>query len=361
VLKINPRAAAAQVQLAQLNMEQGQAGVALQLATDAAKQLSGDPRVQLTLARTLIANNRLEQAGQTLAALQKQYPGIAEVHTAAGALALAKKDAGGARRAFQRATEIAPGDLDALGGLVRLDLLEKKPESARARVDSQLGSTPDNPDLLTLAARVYSSTGDARRAEELLKKVIELDSSNMPAFAMLGQIYASENRLAEARASFEAMLKQRPDSVGVTTLIGTLYDQEGNRTEARRRYERAIQLDPNAGIAANNLAYIYAEEGGNLDIALQLAQAARQKMPENPDVADTLGWVYVKKDLPQLAIPRLEEAVAAGPRNPLFRYHLGVALFKAGQKTRARQVLEKALELKLPEPAAAEARTLLAS
>ena len=112
-------------------------------------------------------------------------------------------------------------------------------------------------------------------------------------------------------------------------------------------------------LAANNLAYIYADDGGNLDMALQLAQVARQKLPESPEVADTLGWVYVKKDLATLAIPRLEEAADGNPNDALVQYHLGVALAKAGQKIKGRQILERALTMKLPEPTATEARKLV--
>ena len=154
--------------------------------------------------------------------------------------------------------------------------------------------------------------------------------------------------------------RSEPDSVSANTIIAMLYEAEGNKGEARKRYERIIQIDPGAAVAANNLAYSYAEDGGNLDLALQLAQTARQKLPESAEVADTLGWVYVKKDLATLAIPRLEEAVAKSPGTALLHFHLGVALVKSGQKIKSRQVLERALSLNLPAPAADEARRLVA-
>jgi putative PEP-CTERM system TPR-repeat lipoprotein len=359
VLKINPRAAAAQLQLASLNLQHGQANTALQLATDAARQLGDNPQAQLTLVQALVANKQLEQAQRTVTNLQKAHPGVAAVQAAVGAVAMARRDAAGARRAFTRAVEIDPQNVDAVAGLVRLDLAEKKVDAARARIEGQLARLPSEPAVLTLAARFYTTTGDAARAEALLKKVVDLDSSNMQAFGMLGQLYASQKRLPEARASFEAILKDRPDAVGVTTLIGTLYDYEGNRSEAQKRYEQALQLDPGAAIAANNLAYIYAEQEANLDSALQLAQVARQKLPKNPDVADTLAWVYVKKNLASIAMPLLEEAMASRPDNPLFRYHLGVAQMQQGQKTRGRQTLEQALAMKLEGQEAIEARKLV--
>ena len=66
-------------------------------------------------------------------------------------------------------------------------------------------------------------------------------------------------------------------------------------------------------MAANNLAYIYAEEGGNLDIALNLAQTAKQVAPDNPNFTDTLGFVLLKKGLASAAIPEFQAAVNKSP------------------------------------------------
>ena len=58
---------------------------------------------------------------------------------------------------------------------------------------------------------------------------------------------------------------------------------------------------------------------------LQLAQTAKAKLPDNPGVNDTLGWVYHKKGLGTQAVAALQEAVGKEPRNPLFDAHLGMA------------------------------------
>jgi Flp pilus assembly protein TadD len=94
---------------------------------------------------------------------------------------------------------------------------------------------------------------------------------------------------------------------------------------------------------------------------LQLAQAAKAELPDNPNVNDTLGFVYIKKQLPSLAVPPLRLAVDKAPGDPGFHYHLGLALAQAGDKSAARQALEQALRLKADFPGAADARRLLAT
>jgi tetratricopeptide (TPR) repeat protein len=249
--------------------------------------------------------------------------------------------------------------VDAVGGLVRLDMAERNPAAARARVDAQLAHQPKNPALLLLAARTYGASGDNAAAEQKLRQVIQLDPSNLDAYMLLGELYSSQHRVPEAKATFQSILKMQPASVPINTMMGILYSREGNRAEAKKQYERVLQIDPHAVAAANNLAFLYADEGVNLDMALQLAQTAKQKLPASPEVADTVGWVYVKKALPSLAVKQLQQAADGAPTNAMIQYHLGVALTKTGDFTRGRQALQRALSLNLDPTAAADARKLL--
>jgi tetratricopeptide (TPR) repeat protein len=114
-------------------------------------------------------------------------------------------------------------------------------------------------------------------------------------------------------------------------------------------------------VAANNLAYLYAEEGTNLDMALQLASTAKQGLPENPDVDDTLGWVYYKKDMASMAIRSFEESLKRRPDTAEVLYHLGLAHAKAGDEAKAREALERALKLNPQFPGNDVARQTLAS
>ena len=74
---------------------------------------------------------------------------------------------------------------------------------------------------------------------------------------------------------------------------------------------------------------------------------------------DTLAWIYYKKDLPRLAVPLLEDAIAKDPRRATYHAHLGLVYAKAGDKARAKASLTRALELEPNLPEAAEARRVL--
>jgi Flp pilus assembly protein TadD len=110
--------------------------------------------------------------------------------------------------------------------------------------------------------------------------------------------------------------------------------------------------------ARNDLAWILAEKGEELDWALTLAEDAH-RMDPSPDVLDTLGWVHFRRGEISAAVGVLEQAVEARADSPSIRYRLGVALNKAGDPERAREMLEEAIAAgSFPE--AADARRELA-
>ena len=73
-------------------------------------------------------------------------------------------------------------------------------------------------------------------------------------------------------------------------------------------------MDPENPVALNNLAFQYAEFGKDLDMAMKFAQKAKQKAPNSNDISDTMGWVYVKKQLNDKAISILQGPVSNGVR-----------------------------------------------
>jgi Flp pilus assembly protein TadD len=140
--------------------------------------------------------------------------------------------------------------------------------------------------------------------------------------------------------------------------LAGLYEKQGNWEDAKRSAERAHSLDPGSPFIANNLAYLYLEHGGDLNVALSLAQQAKQKLADSPIVADTMGWLYYKLRFPEAAVTQLTESVQRAPANPVYRYHLGMAYIAAGRPGDAASSLRQALSN--PNfPDAANAKTAL--
>jgi len=291
----------------------------------------------------------------------RRFPDLADGIVAAGLVAMAKRDFEGAGRAFQRALEAAPNSTDVLSGLIAANIGKGKAGEAMTAVEAQLARRPDDPALLHLAAKVYDAQGNQTKREETLRRVIAADPSNLPAYVDLAHLYLAKRNMEEARRQYEAVVERDPKNSGIMTVTALMLQVQGKRAEAVQRYEKVLAGDPNAAVAANNLAMLYAEDGRNLDVALQLAQTATQRMPNTPEVNDTLGWIYYLKGLPSLAVPPLQVSVRRGPSNPIYHYHLGLAYAKMGDKAKARAALGEALRLQPQFEGASEARKLLAS
>src|SRR5262249_55633396 len=129
--------------------------------------------------------------------------------------------------------------------------------------------------------------------------------------------------------------------------------------KAMVRFETILKTNPNFAPAANNLAWLMVEQGGNLDVALSYAQTAREQQPDDPHIADTLGWIYFKKNAYLLAVNLLKEAAEKLPNDPVFQFHYGMAQYKNGNAAGAKKALQASLKLNQDFPGSEEARKTL--
>jgi tetratricopeptide (TPR) repeat protein len=335
-------------------------------AIQAAEQaVSSNPRsvdARIARVRTLsIRAGDRPRAEEELRLLVSVFPGSPEVHHAVGELALAKDDSRTARTAFERAVELDGTSFESLNALIAIDVRGKRLPDARRRIDAALARDPSSARLLLLAGQTYAAAGDPRRAEQVIRKAIEIDSGSPEGYTALAALYLVERRLDDARREFITVAKQQSRSIAPATMVGILSEALGDPEGAIQWYERALAIDPRAATAANNLAWLYAQKGEKLDQALDLAQTAAAELPAIPEVSDTLAWVYYKKDLPNLALPILQRLVDQDPRNAIYHFHLGMVYAKRGEDLKARASIERALSLKPDFNGAADARRALAS
>ena len=351
----------AQLAMARLHLSRNEIDSAIDRATQA---VTGDPHsvdARVALVRALMTRSEDQpRADAAMNALLRDRPDEPLVHSTLAQLQASRRDLAGARRAYEKALALDPGHLEALSGLVAMDIAEGRPQQARARLDARLASTPEDPGVLVMAAKVYAALRNGPKTESLLKTLIRVEPGNMQGYSLLGQLYIAQRRLAEATAEFRTMAERDKRSVAAHTMVGLLYQTQGDTAAAVEWYEKAVQIDARAPVAANNLAWHYAGNPTKLDTALQLAQTARAQSPEEPSIIDTLGWIYYKKEMVPLAVTSFEQAVEKSPRNPVYHFHLGLAHAKAGDDAKARKALEAALKLSPRFAGAEEAKAVLA-
>src|SRR5262249_73323 len=142
--------------------------------------------------------------------------------------------------------------------------------------------------------------------------------------AALADLYLQGGRTQEGLQKLDEVTKKNPNNATVYIQKGLIYERDGKIPEAKDNYSRALQIDGTADVAANNLAYILAEEGVGLAKGETWAKDVKKRQPENPGIADTLGWVYYKLGNYVSAQEQLNFAISKEPSNPEFQYHLGM-------------------------------------
>jgi Tfp pilus assembly protein PilF len=274
-------------------------------------------------------------------------------------VAAARGDRAGARAAFEKALALDPRLIEPLEALVAMDFQEKQPAAARARVEQRVQQTPDSSAALALAGRAWAASGDPAKGERYLRQAIATDPANLDAYSHLARLYWSQRKLDQAVVEYDRLAERQQGSVEASTMAAIILRAQGKDDEARRRFELIVGANPHAAVAANNLAWMYVTRGVQLDRALALAQSAKAAMPDEPEINDTLGFIYLKKQLPALAIPPLMFATEKAPQNALFHYHLGLAYAQRQEKAAARRHLERALSLDSKFDGSDDARALL--
>ena len=99
-------------------------------------------------------------------------------------------------------------------------------------------------------------------------------------------------------------------------------------------------------LAANNLAALLLDQSDDpADFERALELAKRFSDSEQPALVDTLGWAYYRNGDYAAAVRYLEVANDGADSVAILRYHLGMAYMKSNNLVRAREQLERALEL----------------
>lgn len=189
------------------------------------------------------------------------------------------------------------------------------------------------------------------KARTLLNEAVEERPTLVAGYFALAALDSEAGNLDDAAANYEKLITKNPKHIPSLMLLALTRERQGKFDKAAESYRKALELDPRFGPAANNLAWLLADKlNGDLDEALKLAEAAKQVIPNDPSVADTLGWVHFKRGTPRAALPFLEEAVElerkAGNEtpNPEIIAHLAEVKIAVGEKEQAKQLITEALQ-----------------
>lgn len=344
--------------LAQMAMDREQWRELQQTAADILTINPRHPEGRYFRAAAYTGLGNYEESRKILLELLKEFPNYREAQLQLAWLDLAEKRFAAAEARLRELYEKTK-DVRALNGRVEVELAQNRQKEALALAQAELARNPDNARIRLLVARTALRIADYPLAARELIRLAERDPNWDYLYLLLGQAHQLNGDLPRAILAFQRALQITPNSLEATLRLAYAYESAGQIPQAVAAYRKALEINPNTPIAMNNLAYLLSEHGGDLDEAQKLAQLALQRVPQQQYIADTLGWIFYKKNDLESALQIFQNLVKKYPEEPAFRYHLGAVLLKKGQKAQARAELQSALQSKPPADMEKKIRELL--
>lgn len=198
---------------------------------------------------------------------------------------------------------------------MRYDLARRNQVDAQTQMDFLTQAIETDPDYSAIYSRMIQLFKEARESPEQAKKIRNL----------FEQIVTGNNPTALAHFALSNILWIEDD-----------------RDSAEFHLEQAYLINNNFVVIINNLAWVLAHsENPDLERALELAETAVQRAPENPRFRDTLGTVLLKSNEHREAISELQLALKGVPNKNTVHQKLAICYKSLGMNNLAQMHLEQ--------------------
>jgi tetratricopeptide (TPR) repeat protein len=210
------------------------------------------------------------------------------------------------------------------------------------------------PDETERLARHLVDNDAVEQAIELCLKTLRENSSPESA-TLLARVLVFGNPSPETQAAAEvilaAALEEFPRDGSLLFAVGNLRLKQNRIDEAIELLQRTTECSPGHYLAWNNLAVLLAEQRGPDSEALAAIERALHVAGYNmPTLLDTKAVVLLHANQFQDAVALLEKVTASPLGNDArYFFHLAVAYHRVGASQSARQALQEANSLGLPE------------
>jgi tetratricopeptide (TPR) repeat protein len=221
---------------------------------------------------------------------------------------------------------------------VGISLAEARLEVAARNTFARIG--PDAGRYYTEArvqsALSYQREGMPDEALDQLNKAFASSPSDAGiAFLLAQQLSSMKNYEAALTLANGPLLNTADQDYAVRFLRAGLYDALGRLDEAEAELWAAMQARPDDPNILNFLGYIWVDSGRRIDQGADLITRAAEIDPGNPNIQDSLGWARYRQGRYDQAVGILEAALDKAPANAVIYDHLGDAYWQVGRRREA--------------------------
>ena len=251
-----------------------------------------------------------------------------------------------AERAMAEAKTVVSNDAALLLGRARIFVLTNRMQAALNDCNSSFKVASRKADFMAFwFSTLRGVFDDPQQTLTFLRSLAAEPGGQDWAPLFSARVMISEPATAEAGiiALQELLARTRDPEVlysGLRALSGHLYSN-GRFEEALKHWQRALTLRPGDWQIENNIAYALGTDLHRPEEALPFAESATKHAPNNPEVHDTLGAIYLALGTPEEALAPLEAAVRATrgtPADAKYMTRLAQARLAAGDRQGAQDL-----------------------
>lgn len=267
----------------------------------------------------------------------------------------------GAKKAYKKAIEIDPKNIEAYYQLALLE--SKNTEKSLYYFNKIMEIDPSlSADVYYNIAVLYSLKGDTKNVIEYINKAIKADPTSLKPYYFMALYWEEVGDFKKALDAYSKIISIEPQNVEALNRLAELYISTGNIALAEIYLKKVLSYNPSNSKALWWLSlieedrknyekaaeYLSAIEGwdnsiennikmsyynlmlGKSDEAIKILERSYQKWSQNPDIAYYLGLGMMDMSRYEEAKKYLEIVVSTKPDNYDARYNLGVVCEKIG-------------------------------
>jgi len=212
----------------------------------------------LLLISAYLKRNEFKKALTAIDGLERKEPGKPLAANLRGRTQLALRDAAGARKSFERALEISPGFFAAESSLAALDLLEKKPDDAKRRMEALVAKEPTNSQAMLALAEILTVTGaNQTDLETLIRKAVTASPAEIAPRMRLVDLYLRSKDFKKAATAAQDAVAMLPENLNALDMLGQVQQASGENNQAIATYVKSAALHPSSSQPHMRLAGLH--------------------------------------------------------------------------------------------------------
>jgi Flp pilus assembly protein TadD len=329
---------------------------ATKLVTDFLRKYPDAREVRVAYARSLVEQKDFKLARTQFETLLKEDGEDATTLFALGVLSAQTDQLKDAEYYLQRYLQVLSAqpeeDRDPSQALLLLSRIAEERrdlDSALRYLDQAEPGTEGYLNIQVRRAQLLARKNDiegARKALEDAQAESTNDGEQLQLLLAESSLLRDANRNQEAADVLKGGLQRFPNNTDLLYDYSMVLEKLGKFDEMEKSLRRVMQLAPGNQHAYNALGYSLADRNIRLPEALELIQKAADLAPEDPFIADSLGWVLFRLGRNEQAETQMRRAYGLRPDVEI-GVHLGEVLWTNGKQDEARKVWR---EVSLKEP-----------